>query len=77
MSVTWRDPEEPEPEPEVPEPPTIDGENIYNGCNDTKVCFGYPQDCLSSQDCELFGAVRYDSGRFLFELLSASELIRD
>lgn len=71
MIVLPSDPNQ--PEPEIPEPPVIDGENIYNGCDDEKVCFGYPRGCLNSHDCDLFTAVRYKDKKFQFELLSSSQ----
>lgn len=62
---------EPTPEPTIPaEPPIIDFEYIYAGCGDRKVCFGAPAGCLNTRDCQLFGAVIYDGGKFIFELLS-------
>lgn len=63
---------EPTPEPTIPtEPPNIDIEGIYADCGDRKVCFGSPAGCLNTRDCQLFGAVIYDEGKFIFELLSS------
>lgn len=55
-------------------PPIIDEEIIHTGCGSDKVCFGYPIGCLDTKDCLLFGAVIYDEGRFIFELLSPGEV---
>lgn len=70
MIVFPGDPDEPEPDPE---PPVIDGESIYDGCGDSKTCFGFPRGCLGSYDCNIFTAVRYEGEKFLFELLSSSQ----
>lgn len=47
-----------------------ENESIYDGCGTTKVCFGYPSNCYRRRDCELIGAVTYETQNFLFELLS-------
>lgn len=51
--------------------PGDDLEWIYEGCDDVKKCFGIPAGCLDTQNCDLFGGVFYDQGRFEFELLSS------
>lgn len=63
----------------VPEPTTTDlpadVEGIYEGCGDIKLCYGIPEGCIQTRDCDLFGAVTHDSGNFEFELLSIREFI--
>lgn len=62
----------------VPEPTTTDlpggVDEIYEGCGDIKLCYGIPEGCVNMRNCDLFGAVTHDSGRFEFELLSIREL---
>lgn len=48
--------------------PPID---VYEGCETEKVCFGIPSGCITSGNCNLFGAVIYENERFFFQLLSA------
>ena len=49
------------------------GEDIYDGCGQTKVCFGYPNRCYLDKECVYFGGVTYDGKDFIFELLSMSK----
>lgn len=58
------------PEITTPEPPPNNLEWLYEGCNESKVCFGLPIGCIEFQNCNLFGAVTHDNGIFEFELLS-------
>lgn len=61
----------PTPEPTIPnEPPIDDFDEIYADCGERKVCFGSPAGCVDIRNCELFGAVLYEGGKFIFELLS-------
>ena len=53
---------------------TIDKTKIaYNGCSETKTCFGLPNGCLSSQNCISLGAVIYKDTRYIFEMSSSSK----
>lgn len=55
--------------PPTPLPPS-DNE-IYNGCGTQKLCFGMPDGCVSTRNCELMSATRrVNGGNFEFELLS-------
>ena len=45
-------------------------EAIYDGCGDTKVCFGIPPNCYSDKSCQILGAVTFDNHNFTFELLA-------
>lgn len=53
------------------EEPSVELDWIYEGCDDVKKCFGVPVGCLETRNCDLFGGVFYDQGRFEFELLSS------
>lgn len=41
---------------------------IYNGCADTKLCFGVPQNCISKGDCTAVVAVFVAGDVYTFEL---------
>lgn len=60
-------------EPVTTTPPPGDFDWIYEGCNDTKVCIGIPNDCIIQRECQLFGSVFDNNGDFEFELLGKSE----
>lgn len=32
-------------------------DKIYDGCGDTKTCFGSPDNCVASKSCQTFSAV--------------------
>jgi len=55
----------------------IEGIDIYEGCDETKTCFGIGSvgysSCVSQRNCEVIGAVIYDSSddTFEFEMRSA------
>ena len=51
-------------------PPPGDFDWIYEGCGETKVCFGVPQNCVNTRNCDLFGGVTHSNNNFDFELLS-------
>lgn len=55
-------------EPEVEEFPSP-----YLNCGTTKTCFGYPNNCISSQNCQMFGGVFLQNGVFVFELFATRE----
>lgn len=50
-------------------PPDDDIEWIYEGCGDTKVCYGIPENCVEQRNCDIFGGVTDNFGNFEFELL--------
>jgi hypothetical protein len=50
---------------------------IYNGCGTTKLCFGIPNDCALTRNCNMLATVYDNNGNFEFELLGAGELIAD
>jgi hypothetical protein len=54
-------------------PPPEDLDWIYDGCGDTKVCFGVPDNCVEQRNCSLFGGVTDNFGNFEFELLGTSK----
>jgi hypothetical protein len=56
-------------------PPPEDIDWIYDGCGDTKVCFGVPDNCVEQRNCLLFGGVTDNFGNFEFELLGTSKKI--
>lgn len=47
----------------------------YEGCGNTKTCFGYPNNCINSQNCEIFGGVFVDNGVFVFELFAVRKFV--
>ncbi|XP_070494933.1 putative ferric-chelate reductase 1 homolog [Chironomus tepperi] len=62
-----------DPTSTIPIDPTLPIEDpitIYDGCGDTKVCFGVPDNCYSDRSCDIIGAVTYQNPDFIFELLS-------
>merc|ERR1719450_458934 len=66
---------EPEPEAEgEPEPSSGEGEGsvIYNGCGQTKTCFGVPQNCISEKKCTLVASWRKSNSKYDWELYSKS-----
>lgn len=58
------------PELTTTQQPPNDFDWLYEGCGDTKVCFGIPNNCIETRDCNLFGGVIHNEGEFDFELLS-------
>lgn len=49
-----------------------DDEKLYEGCGDTKTCFGSPDNCVETKTCETFSAVIVKGDRYIFELKSKS-----
>ncbi|XP_022837537.1 putative ferric-chelate reductase 1 homolog [Spodoptera litura] len=41
---------------------------VYQGCADTKLCFGVPQNCVTKGDCKAVLAVFVSGDRYTFEL---------
>lgn len=48
---------------------TVD--KIYDGCGDTKTCFGSPDNCVATKSCQTFSAVNVRGDRYIYELRSA------
>jgi hypothetical protein len=46
------------------------GDPIYDGCGDTKTCFGEPQNCVATKSCQTFSAVIVKGDRYIFEMKS-------
>lgn len=44
--------------------------SIYNGCGETKTCFGFPKHCLDSQSCTAITTVIVENNRYFFEVMS-------
>lgn len=45
-------------------------DKIYDGCGDTKTCFGAPDNCVESKSCTTFSAVIVRGDRYIIELRS-------
>lgn len=45
-------------------------DQIYDGCGDTKTCFGSPANCVDSKSCSTFSAVIVRGDRYIFEMKS-------
>lgn len=43
---------------------------IYEGCGETKTCFGLPNNCVNNQNCAGMVTVEVRGEKFLFELKS-------
>jgi hypothetical protein len=43
---------------------------IYDGCGDTKTCFGSPENCVATKTCQTFSAVIVKGDRYIFEMKS-------
>lgn len=48
--------------------------NIYEGCGEFKLCFGLPNGCVMSRNCNMLTAVLDNDGNFEFELLGVRKL---
>lgn len=46
---------------------------IYDGCGETKTCFGFPDNCVNSKSCRAITAVTVRGERYEFELKTAAE----
>ncbi|KAL4713753.1 hypothetical protein ACJJTC_004284 [Scirpophaga incertulas] len=54
---------------DISSPPVTENRDlIYNGCDDTKLCFGVPQNCVSSGTCKGIVAVLVEGEKYTFEL---------
>lgn len=49
-----------------------DRSRLYDGCGDTKTCFGSPDNCVQTKTCETFSAVHVRGDRYIFEMKSTS-----
>lgn len=66
--IALRNPAEPTETPPTA-PPGDD--SIYAGCDDEKLCFGMPDGCVASRNCQLLVTSRRLNGEFFeFEMLS-------
>lgn len=45
-------------------------DRIYEGCGDTKTCFGSPDNCVATKSCQTFSAVIVRGDRYIVELRS-------
>lgn len=45
---------------------------IYDDCSVSKTCFGVPENCVSSKNCEYMGTFYVESGKYFFEVKSPS-----
>lgn len=43
---------------------------IYNGCGDTKICFGSPDGCVNEKTCDALVTVLVEGERYIFEMQS-------
>ncbi|XP_070501842.1 putative ferric-chelate reductase 1 homolog [Chironomus tepperi] len=54
--------------------PTAENSNnedmIYNGCGNTKTCFGVPSNCVQTRSCASFTAVKVEGDKYVFEMRS-------
>lgn len=57
-------------------PPPGDLDWVYEGCDDTKVCYGVPDNCVDQRNCMHFGGVTENQGNFEFELLGMGKNIK-
>lgn len=46
---------------------------LYEGCGETKSCFGVPENCVKSKNCEYLGTFSVQSGKYNFEVKSPSK----
>lgn len=51
-----------------PKPQTETRDLIYQGCDDTKLCFGVPQNCIQQGNCKAVVAVFVDGEIYTFEI---------
>ncbi|KAK5648790.1 hypothetical protein RI129_003682 [Pyrocoelia pectoralis] len=50
----------------------IQFDSFYDGCDDTKKCFGAPDGCVATQNCKVVAAITVVSDRYQIELKSQS-----
>lgn len=43
---------------------------MYDGCGETKTCFGFPEGCVNTQSCRTMVATTVRGERYEFELKS-------
>lgn len=54
-----------------PKAENINNEDIiYNGCGDSKTCFGIPNNCIETRSCVSFTAVKVEGDKYVFEMRS-------
>lgn len=65
-------------QPPVTNPPTTvdpDSDSFYDGCGETKTCFGIgSENCFENRVCDSVGAVIHNDGRYFFEMRSPGKL---
>lgn len=45
-------------------------DDIYDGCDTTKNCFGVPSTCVQSKSCDFVSSFRAIDGKMIFEMKS-------
>lgn len=60
--------ESPQYQPTTPRPKPNTGDPIYEGCGDTKGCFGFPDGCVKTKNCRAISVVHVMGDRYQFEL---------
>lgn len=79
MKHSYASPSAADPEyainPLVPQPKIDNFPSPYEGCGSTKTCFGYPNNCITSQNCEMFAGVFVENERFVFELFATRKFL--
>ncbi|KAL0811036.1 hypothetical protein ABMA28_010316 [Loxostege sticticalis] len=51
-----------------PTPPSETRDEIYRGCDDTKLCFGVPQNCIARGNCKAIVAIFVAGDIYTFEI---------
>jgi hypothetical protein len=46
---------------------------FYDECGVNKTCFGIPENCVRTKNCEYLGSFKLDDGKHNFELKSPGE----
>lgn len=52
----------------------LEEDSFYDGCGDTKTCFGNTESCVGSKTCTTIVAVIVKGERYIFEMRSQSML---
>ena len=51
----------------------VNEDSFYNGCDDTKKCFGTPEGCVSTQNCVIVTAITVKHELYEFEMKSTGK----
>jgi hypothetical protein len=43
---------------------------IYSGCGDTKSCFGFPNNCITTHDCKAVSTIHVRGDKYVFSIKS-------